>query len=537
MMMLIWNRYTRFFALSALFLWVGLWLGASLWLWSGQEVMVETETAASSPYPIHFGAMTEAETDVFYYPQPQNSPASFPWPTITGPQHWAVLMCKFSDVGSEPQGQSFFKNMFERTNGPSLDNYWREVSYNNITEITADAHGWFTLPKNRAGYSFSSTTSGFDVNQLIQDCINVANPSVNFAPYDAVAVMLNSDSPVAITTLFPLSYPDGAVIDLGAIAIPSNKYNLALVAHEMGHAYFLPHSSANGAEYQNPWDLMGIASGYRCSVNADPIYSCLGQHVITYYKDQLGWISPAQKYTAPIGTNTITLERLALPQTNNYLMAEINVGSFSYILEARQRVGYDAKLAGDAVLIHKNDDLVDATGAPYDDEGAMWKPGETFVDAANEIEVHIDSATATGFVITIKNGTEPHVSAMLSANPMTPAANEEVAFQTQLSYVDGNAGTVSATLSVTIPAEMTLVPNSVTTTAGSVITQNPPVVSIPSLGETAITITYRATVNGSITDPTAITIPVAVQWGSETSNFNHTVIANGTAIYLPLITK
>jgi len=511
--MLIWTRYTRFFALFVLFLGLGLWLGL------GQSAPVEAETAVSHLDHNH------------------SIPASPDGSALTGAQHWAVLMCKFSDVGSEPQNQSFFENMFERTTGPSLHNYWREASYNNISAITADAHGWFTLPKSRAGYSFSSATAGFNVDEIIQDCINVANPTVNFAPYDAVAVMLNSDSPVAITTWAPIAYPDGAFISLGAIAIPSNKYNLALVAHEMGHAYFLPHSSANGNEYQNPWDLMGIASGYRCSVNADPLYSCLGQHPIAYYKDQLGWIPSGQKYTAPIGTNTITLERLALPQTNNYLMAEINVGSFSYILEARQRVGYDTKLAGDAVLIHKNDDLVDATGAPYDDEGAMWKVGETFVDAANEIEVHIDSATATGFVITIKNGTEPQVNALLSANPTTPTANEEVEFQTQLSYVDGNAGTVAATFSVTIPAQMTLVPNSVTTTAGTITNQNPPEVSLPALGQTAVTITYRATVNGTITNPTPITVPVAVEWNSQTSNFSHVVIANGTAVYLPMITR
>ena len=512
--MSLWNRTTRFFILFVLFLGVGLWLN------TGHESKVAAETA-----------VTHADHN---NPTPELASQGF---AITGAQHWAVLMCKFSDVSSEPQTKSFFENMFERTTGPSLHNYWREVSYNNITAITADAHGWFTLPKSRAGYSFSSATAGFAVEDIIQDCINVANPSVNFSLYDAVAVMLNSDSPVAITTLWPLSYPDGAVIQLGALAIPSNKYNLALVAHEMGHAYSLPHSSANGNEYQNPWDVMGIASSYRCSVNADPIYSCLGQHTIAAYKDYLGWIQPAQKYVAPMGTHTITLERLALPQTNNYLMAEINAGSTTYVLEARQRVGYDTKLAGDAVLIHKVDDLVDPTGAPYDDEGAMWKPGETFVDAANEIEVHIDSATATGFVITIKNGTEPQVNATLSANPTTPAANEVVEFQTKLTYVDGNSGTVAATVSVSIPAEMTLVPNSVTTTAGTVTSQNPPEISLPALGETAVTITYQATVNGTITNPTPITVPVAVDWNSQTSNFSHVVIANGTAVYLPLITR
>lgn len=510
--MSLWNRTTHFLLFAVLILGFGLWLGV------GQEEPVGAETAVSHLDHNH----------------PAQSTGGL---ALTGAQHWAVLMCKFADVGNEPQNKSFFENMFKRTSGPSLHNYWREASYNNISAITADAHGWFTLPKSRAGYNFSSATAGFNVEEIIQDCINVANPTVNFAPYDAVAVMLNSDSPVAIATLWPLSYPDGAVINLGAIAIPSNKYNLALVAHEMGHAYFLPHSSANGSEYQNPWDLMGIASGYRCSVNADPIYSCLGQHPIAAYKDQLGWIPPAQKYSAPIGTHTITLERLALPQTNNYLMAEINVGSFSYILEARQRVGYDTKLAGDAVIIHKNDDLVDPTGAPYDDEGAMWKVGETFVDAANEVEVHIDSATATGFVITIKNGTEPQVYATLSAAPLLPAANEEVTFHTKLTYVDGQAGTVAAAVSVTVPTGMTLVPNSVTTTAGTVTSQNPPQVSLPALGETAVTLTYRATVNSNLTNPTVITVPMSVAWSGKTSSFSHLVFVNGTAVYLPLITR
>ena len=512
------------FSLYALFMIIGLLISV------GHSPGVEAETAVAHPHL----------NDTIFPASPTSPNDTIPplsAQEISGPQHWAVLMCKFSDVGSEPQGNAFFENMFERTNAPSLHDYWREVSYNNITAITADAHGWFTLPYNRSYYGFSSSTSGFNVDLLIQDCINTANPSVNFAPYDAVAVMLNSDAPVAIATLFPLTYPDGANVNLGAIAIPSNKYNLALVAHEMGHAYFLPHSSANGEQYQNPWDLMGIGSGYRCSVNADPIYSCLGQHLIATYKDQLGWIPPAQKYTAPVGTNTITLERLALPQTNNYLMATIDAGSTTYVLEARQRVGYDTKLAGDAVLIHKTDDLVDTTGAPYDDEGAMWKPGETFVDVANEIEVHIDSATASGFVITIKNGTEPHIDTTLSANPVTPAANEEVQFETQLSYIDGNSGTVASTISVTIPAQMTLVPNSVTTTAGSVTSQNPPVVTIPALGTTPVTINYRATVNSSVTGPTPITVPVAIQWGSESSNVNHALIANGMSVYLPVIVK
>jgi hypothetical protein len=33
----------------------------------------------------------------------------------------------------------------------------------------------------------------------------------------------------------------------------------------------------------------------------------------------------------------------------------------------------------------------------------MWVAGETFVDAANNIWVRVDEATATGFTVTISN--------------------------------------------------------------------------------------------------------------------------------------
>ena len=39
------------------------------------------------------------------------------------------------------------------------------------------------------------------------------------------------------------------------------------------------------------------------------------------------------------------------------------------------------------------------------------QPGETYVDAANDVEIRVDSQTATGFVITIKNGEDPTVHA------------------------------------------------------------------------------------------------------------------------------
>ena len=462
--------------------------------------------------------------------------------TINGPQHWATLLCKFSDVNDEPQSAAFFKDMFERTNGPSLSNFWQEVSYDNIPTITTDVHGWFPLPHDRSHYNFSDATAGYDVTPIVQDCVNAAPAAVDFTTYDAVAVILNSPSPVAITTLFPVNYPDGALITLGAITIPSNKYNLALVAHEMGHAYGLPHSFADGVADQNPWDLMGIASGYRCSVNADPIYSCLGQHTIATYKDTLGWIPAAQKFEAPPGESTITLERLSQPQTANYLMATIATGPDTYVVEARQRVGYDTKLAGDAVIIHRGngDDLVDADGSPYDDEGAMWLPGETYTDAANGISIRVDTATTTGFVITINNEVSPLQSmvARLSASPGSPATNDQVDFTAAIIYEDPNfEPATNVVVTITFPDGLTYVPGSLMASQGTIVAEDPLVVHLDSLSWLPLFLQYSATVNGDLTDPTTIQIPVEVQWDEGSLSAAHTLVVNSQVVYLPLLLK
>lgn len=341
---------------------------------------------------------------------------------VFGHQHWATLLCKFSDVSSEPQGTAFFEAMFERTDGPSVNDYWDEVSYGKLS-VSTDAFGWYALPHPRSYYNYPGY---FFAWSLIQDCVDAADADVDFNDYHGVAVMLNSDSPIVMWTKM-FTPPDGAHLPLHGIAIPSNKWSIAVVAHEMGHSYLMPrgvfHSYAGGEVYKNPWDVMGIRSTYNCALNEDPTYGCLGQHLLACFKYRLGWLEPRQVFEATGGRQTITLERLAQPQSEEYLMAWVPIDTKrGYAIEARRRVGYDSKLAGDAVIIHRVSsdpypgnsrpgpcggaivDLIDVDGPPYDDDRAMWTVGDTYTDAVNDISVHVDAITATGFVVTIEKG-------------------------------------------------------------------------------------------------------------------------------------
>ena len=183
-------------------------------------------------------------------------------------------------------------------------------------------------------------------------------------------------------------------------------------AHEMGHALGLLHSSGPyDDEYDSYWDVM---SGWPPTLFSHPEYGDVGVHTIAYHKDFLGWIPAGRKYVAPRNsTRTITLERLAQPGSEGYLMAEIPIGDSDtdfYTVETRLFVGYDDEIPDEAVVIHKVDTTredrlaqvvdIDNNGDP-NDAGAMWTPGEIFTDLANGIEVSVDAARSTSFQVTI----------------------------------------------------------------------------------------------------------------------------------------
>jgi hypothetical protein len=153
-------------------------------------------------------------------------------------------------------------------------------------------------------------------------------------------------------------------------------------------------------------------NGYFGSIH--PTYGQIAVHTNAFHKDLLGWIPTAKKYVVTPGNPaTITLERLALPQTNNYLMAQVPINKPDidfYTIEARHFAGYDQSLDGDrGVLIHKvkMSQCLDLNGFPSEiivnpiTDRLRWESGDTFIDATNHVTITVNSATATGYVVTI----------------------------------------------------------------------------------------------------------------------------------------
>ena len=351
--------------------------------------------------------------------QPEISPhaATPSKPEVTGSQPWITLLCKFSDIVTETKPVSYFTQMYTSTY-PGLDHYWRELSYNllNLQGSGSVSH-WYTLPQPQSYYELPG--GSMDTGKLFQDCTAVADADVYFPNYAGINMMFNG--------YFPSSKGGSGTATLDGVTRSWRRTwqpdwgisNLAVVEHEMGHGFGLTHSSGNyGLTYDNVWDVMSDTWA-NCARLRDPVFGCLGQHTIGWHKDLEGWIPPSQKAVIMAGAHTnITLEQTALPQTTNYLVAVLPVKGTTdrfYTLEARRKVGYDVQLPGEGVIIHYVEigrsnpaRVIDIDGnGNTGDAGAIWVPGETFVDSFNGITVTVVSSITTGYVVSVDNQSFP----------------------------------------------------------------------------------------------------------------------------------
>jgi M6 family metalloprotease-like protein len=368
---------------------------------------------------------------------------------LTGSQPWINILCKFSDYPAEPKPLSYFDGLVGGTQ-PGLDHYWREASYDNINLVGSGSVGWFGLPQTRAYYVGLGGSAM--LSALFTDCTAAANSEVFFPDYVGINLMFNAELDGSAWGGSRWATLDGKSGFWYTTWEPPWGYgNQTAIAHEMGHGFGLPHSSGGyGLTYDNDWDVMSD-SWANCYKSTSPTYGCLAQHTISYHKDRLGWIPSGQRYQASVGTAAITLEQLALPQTGNYRVAIIPIGGSAthfYTVEVRRWAGYDVKLPGEAVIIHEVDTtqlnpahVIDIDGnGNTGDAGAMWTVGETFSDAENQVTVSIDSATASGYVVTISLGVAPP--------PTSPPTSTSTPTQTA-TYTATPTGTATFTATVT----------------------------------------------------------------------------------------
>jgi M6 family metalloprotease-like protein len=315
-----------------------------------------------------------------------------------------VILVDFSD--SLPRRYSgasgadhFGELLFSKGTYPtgSMRDWYQEVSYKqfDVTGLVAGGPtGWLRAPQTLAYYAANASGFGSYPNNSYrfgEDAIALADPYVDYRRYDndgdniVDALFIVHSGPGAETTgdsrdFHSCHWSGGSVqadgIRITSFSVEPEDGQIGVYAHEFAHALGCPDL------YDYGYDSFGIGS---YSVMAFGTWAGGGSrpvHLDAYCKELLGWNQP-QIVQAP-------QPKAQLPQAETSrvaykLWATAARGSEYFLVENRQRVGFDSALPADGMMIWH----VDTMGGNNDNQ---WYPP---MPAAQHYLVALEQADTT----------------------------------------------------------------------------------------------------------------------------------------------
>jgi M6 family metalloprotease-like protein len=348
-----------------------------------------------------------------------------------------------------------------------VNSYFLEVSYG-IISLKGNTTGWYSLNRTMAEYGRDSQFEIDDPNgdgrcdhlMLIRDAVSACDKDVNFTLYNHVLIVhagngqesSNSTDDLwsAYSSDIYVTTNDGVVVSRACVVPETEAFGadtLGVYAHEFGHSLGLPdlYSSDYKHEYVGRWCLMawGNTNGYPiCSSPAHPISWC---------KIKLGWISPASIAIVHDGNcMNVTIDPLESPTSGYHAVKLPLMGNEYYLVEVRQRIGFDTYLPSSGVLISYVDEdlrvgivkVKDADPSTSTLNDAAWQVGQVFQDKANEITVSILSTNGSSFLVNVdRRGPMPDLTITnVYLTPSNPHVGDNVTFYAEIK----NQGTADA---------------------------------------------------------------------------------------------
>jgi M6 family metalloprotease-like protein len=346
-----------------------------------------------------------------------------------------VLLGDFPDVSGTFLSSTFQNHLFDDNPTGTLTEYYSEISYGNFN-LTGTVYGWFTADQNEAFYQgdgngFSGTFPG-NVKGYVYNIVSKADASVNFGQFDndgpdGIPNSGDDDGYAdAVCVVYPQAGADWSpgndnfwphMSSLGDTVFITNDASanggkilvssyfvcpeeagggdgngsirpMGVFAHEFGHVLGLPDlydrtDDTEGPDFEDSegigeWCLMGSGSW-----GGDGAHSETPAHMSAWCKMQLGWVIPVEIVEQ---TNNISIKQIETNADVYIIWEDPYYLSRYFLVENRQKTGFDKYLNGDGLLVY------------HVDENRSWGAAAWSIGFANDDETHklVDLEEADG---------------------------------------------------------------------------------------------------------------------------------------------
>jgi M6 family metalloprotease-like protein len=285
-----------------------------------------------------------------------------------GRVHAVMLFVDFPDLRTSEATSIQYDRLV-----PRAQHWFDEVSYGRLKlDVTPLTH-WVRMPHRLNHYRLDDGISWNEHHDYIADAIRAANADVDFSQYQVVYVVAPNNIGIERSPAFQ-AYPgsgirvDGTEIRYGATFFDDTRddarYAANVLIHETGHDLGLP----DLYDVPDPkfWSLFRFAGGWDMMSWNDP-----GAHFNAWEKWKLGWLEPSQ-LTCLNTPSEVTTTVTPLERAGGLKAVVVPLNSTSaYVVEARRKIGEDAVLCEEGVLVYKVDASVKTGYGPVQVEAAQ----------------------------------------------------------------------------------------------------------------------------------------------------------------------
>ncbi len=315
-------------------------------------------------------------------------------PTITGEFKALAILVEFTDQASQVAA-TFFDSLLFDSVGNTVHDYYSEVSFGQLDMLTINlpsSLGWRTAPQTYAYYVNGQNGTGAypqNTQKLCEDLVDQVDSLVDFAEYDndndgyvdvliiahsGTGAEFSGDNDDIWSHMWGISprLKDGVYISSFTMQpefwTTPGDMTIGVYAHELGHGFGLPdlYDIDGSSRGVGKWDIMGYGSWLGPSGRGGS-----PAHMSAWTRIACGFATATN-----ITDNTYT-QAITQVETSGEIYRLWTSGALEdeyFLVENRQKTGYDAYLPNAGILIWHVDDAKETSNNT--DNTQEWYPGQ-----------------------------------------------------------------------------------------------------------------------------------------------------------------